>query len=269
MRQVAEQQEQENDVNFKQIVGTVALATAAVGATAGGGGYSLAAVYDGAPTVHFNRHPKEIYEVTLTIYDAPGPLKPEDGNIIYIVSNTQCIPNHLLNESGEPSFDYSQGAPLRLNWINKKIGTVYKTYVAEDFMANEDYYGKGVCNWVINYFDLYVNNNKKDKYFISFNSGIHGAEIKSGKEVKTYFLKDNYIHPENATLIGTAFIDEDPKPGSGQSDSSITYGKIPESERSKYFYTTLSVKKVKPRPSLQRWIWLQYAPDSVTKRRFQ
>jgi len=237
MRQVAEQQEQENDVNFKQIVGTVALATAAVGATAGGGGYSLAAVYDGAPTVHFNRHPKEIYEVTLTIYDAPGPLKPEDGNIIYIVSNTQCIPNHLLNESGEPSFDYSQGAPLRLNWINKKIGTVYKTYVAEDFMVNENYYGKGVCNWTIDSLGLDITHGAETDGYVGFTSTIHGSEIQSGKEAKTYFLKSDAAatntDEKSNGIIGKKFTEQN-------------YLDTPEPERSKYFYTTLSVKKVKP-----------------------
>jgi hypothetical protein len=259
-----------DDMNLKQmtIAGalTVAAAVGAVDAVADdqlrylhpGESYSLDLSLDKSHEherdwvdVRFNSHPTQIYGLTLTIHDAPGPLEPGGANADYVPDAT-CVLEH---KDDEIPFSYTGYVNDWFKWPNKKISTVYRTYVATDLMIGEDYYGKGVCNWTIDKFNFNVfRGNKTNPHqipwqyeeYINFTSTIQGANIPSGKEIKTYFLKDYYNNPEQSTgLAGNPVTEEE-------------YLKTPESERSKYFYTTLSVQKVNPKPSLQHWIWLKY-----------
>ena len=244
--------EQENDMNLKQMAVTAVLATAAltpaVSAEASGG-YTLPAEQSGL-TIHLNRHPREIYEITVTIHDAPGPLEPGGGTIQYGVFDPEikkCVPHHMLDKNGDYNIYYTSPAHIALDdGINKQIGNVYKTYLAMDFVVGENYYGKGVCHWGFSDLQMdIVRQDKQSNIRIRFPLDISEDEIELGKGNITYFLKSDYTDSREDSDSAEIFGEDD-------------YLKTPEQERSKFFSITVSAKKVTPTPALQEWIWNQY-----------
>jgi hypothetical protein len=217
--------------------------------------YDDSGIYD-TVDVRFNSRPTQIYELTLTIHDAPGVLEPGDNSFIdYKVNTVECVPPNVLDKKSEGTLlTYEPYIPFELNWLNKKIGTVYKTYIAKDLMVDEDYYNKGVCHWSVNHLDLFIYRLINKDSSVDFRSVIRSHEIEVGKPIKTYFLKSDYTDPKppNDGLAG--FV--------GRPLTEKEYLNTPEAERDKFFYTIISIKKVKPRPALQRWIWLKYTPDA-------
>jgi len=236
-------------MNLKQMAVTAVLATAALtpAVSAEASGYTLPAEQSGL-TIHLNRHPREIYEITVTIHDAPGPLEPGGGTIEYGVSATdakKCVPRHLLDKNGDFFIYYTSPAGIALNdGINKQIGNVYKTYAAMDFVLGGNYYGKGVCHWGFSDLQMDVRH-KQSNILIRFPLDISGYEIELGKGNITYFLKSDYTDSREDSDSAEIFGEDD-------------YLKTPEQERSKFFSITVSAKKVPPTPALQEWIWNQY-----------
>jgi hypothetical protein len=198
--------------------------------------------------VRFNSHPTQIYELTLTIHDAPGKLE-RGGDVIFYKSNTvECVPPDVLDKkNGGTLLEYYGTVPFDANLPNKKTSNIYKTYIARDLMVDEDYYNKGVCHWTLDYWKIYTFRATDKDNSIDFVSTIYGDEIESNQPVNTYFLKSAYADP--------------PPDFTGKPLTEKEYLKMPEAERAKFFYTTITVKKVKPRPALQRWIYLKYTPE--------
>lgn len=94
-----------------------------------------------------NRHPKQAYEITLTVDGAPGPFESVTGGIGYQIANaTDCAPQDPL--SGV-HYTPGYGPPLTLK---RSSANVYKATVYLDLPLDENYYGKGICHWTFSGF---------------------------------------------------------------------------------------------------------------------
>jgi hypothetical protein len=234
------------DMNLKQMAATAVLATAAVGAVATDTGHSKA---DRLPK--FNPHPKEIYEITLTVHDAPGPMEQGGVFVAYRANNIQCVPDSLLRHNGTSPTIYS--ANTDLEHLSKTDDKKYKTVVALDLLVDGDYYKKGMCHWEVHDVNFGVMRfPEKSDPIVLFDSVIQQSDIEAGHTVTTYFLKSDYNDPEHQT-IGPA--------GSVKQFTEQDYLNTPAVERSvKFFFVTLTAKKIKPQPDLQRLIRRMYWP---------
>jgi hypothetical protein len=230
------------DMNLKQMAATAVLATAAVGAVATESGHSKS----GLPHPKFNPHPQEIYEITLTVHDAPGPMEQGGGFITYSADSTKCVPKDQMpyDDSAAPTV-YSRN--LDIDQVKKTDDKVYKTVMALDLLIDSNYYGKGMCHWKIDTASFAVGRDLDDQILnVMFDSFIGQLDIESERTVTTYFLKSDYNDPEHQT-IGIA--------GSVKQFTKQDYLNTPETERAtKFFSVTLMAKKITPQPSLQNLI---------------
>ena len=109
------------------------LSTAAAEADVENGGRGLAKL---------NPQPRQAYDVVLKLHNAPGPFERIEGVAQYDVTNeAEC--GRINPETGTAGRITSQ-EPLALKRVadDEYHGTVYL-----DRMLDEDYYGRGVCQW--------------------------------------------------------------------------------------------------------------------------
>lgn len=95
------------------------------------------------PEIRFNPHPGARYEITLTVQDAPGPFDAIEASVDYQVANEQCVP--LAPVSG------ARLTPRKhLTIALSRVATnVYKGELYLDRLADQDYFGLGVCRWSV------------------------------------------------------------------------------------------------------------------------
>ncbi|RYH55861.1 MAG: hypothetical protein EON54_12470 [Alcaligenaceae bacterium] len=95
------------------------------------------------PDIQFNPHPKMRYEITLTVQDAPGRFDAVDASVDYQVANEQCVP--LAPVSGA-RLSPRKHLPVALVPVS---ANVFKGEFYLDRLADQDYYGLGVCRWSV------------------------------------------------------------------------------------------------------------------------
>ncbi|WP_349984394.1 hypothetical protein ABRP17_016980 [Stenotrophomonas sp. WHRI 8082] len=89
-----------------------------------------------------NPAPRQAYEFVLKIDDAPGPFAVVEGSAQYDVVNEQEC-GRIVPATGRAGRITSQeNVQLQKVGDNEYRGTVYL-----DLMQDEDYYGRGVCQW--------------------------------------------------------------------------------------------------------------------------
>ena len=133
------------------------------------------------PDIKLNPHPKMRYEITLTIEDAPGAFDAVEGSAGYEVANDRCVP---LTPFSGARLTPSKDVPLALTRVN---GKVYKGELYVDLLAEEDYFGLGLCRWSMPFanFNLSIGN-------LVFGHSIALADILAGKSVVRYFSALRY-----------------------------------------------------------------------------
>ncbi|WP_157559304.1 hypothetical protein [Hydrogenophaga crassostreae] len=89
-----------------------------------------------------NPAPKEGYEVTLTIENAPGPFKQVSWSAMYQAKGCSYVVNDFAGVRGEPEKVIE--LPFKKQADGSYVATVYL-----DAMLDEDYYGNGVCKWAL------------------------------------------------------------------------------------------------------------------------
>lgn len=96
------------------------------------------------PEYRENPDPRQAYRLTMTIEDAPGPLKIMVSAAQYDVVNRECLPPPKDNPGGRSSPVPTNDIPFELTRVsdNQYTGIVYL-----DGMVDEDYHGRGVCRW--------------------------------------------------------------------------------------------------------------------------
>jgi hypothetical protein len=154
---------------------TAVLAMAAVGAVAAGH-------HDSCLDHHkFNPHPQEIYEIILTAHDAPGPLEQGGGDVFYKV-DTQSASHDNTTDSAV----YHSG-PEKFERVGKTGGNTYKMFVPRDLLVDEDYFGQGVCHWIMeDDIEMSVGRGFDSSNFanlVNFDIKINLSNIKAGRTV--------------------------------------------------------------------------------------
>ena len=94
------------------------------------------------PELKQNPNPKQRYDVTMTIQDAPGPFDSIQGYAVYQVLNDVCVA--LQPGSGARLAPY-----MRLPMTLTREGETYTGSFYADQMLDENYYGLGVCKWTL------------------------------------------------------------------------------------------------------------------------
>lgn len=97
------------------------------------------------PVTHVNPAPTERFEITVRISDDAEIPEQLFGRSTYGVENPKrCLPLDYTRALGgvRPELYHEQAQTY------EKVGArVFRTYVYEDAIINEDYYGMGVCDW--------------------------------------------------------------------------------------------------------------------------
>ena len=148
------------------------------------------------PEYRENPSPKHAYRLTMTIKDAPGPLKIMVSAAQYDVINTECLPPPKENPGGRSSPVPTRDIPFELTQVSdgQYTGIVYA-----DAMIDEDYHGRGVCRWglVQAQVQLKATGAEAETKFIASLSQ-HQGDFRSGQPKTLYYTKNSYpAHPES------------------------------------------------------------------------
>ncbi|HEY4293246.1 hypothetical protein [Luteibacter sp.] len=149
------------------------------------------------PDIKLNPNPRMRYEITMTIHGAPGPFDRIEGSIDYKVGNPASVP--LTPFSG------ATVEPQRHETVEfRKVGeNVYKAEIYADMFLDEDYFGQGVCHWVVEGLsaDLIVGSH-------NLSPAIFRDDIFSGATITRYFANISYTFRDRSSIdIGSS----DPK----------------------------------------------------------
>lgn len=178
-----------------------------------------------------NSHPKQRYDITMTIADAPGPFASIKGFMQFDVVNSECLPPPDSNPNGYNSPTPTIQIPTEFTRISdtEYVGTFYT-----DMMVDEDYYGRGICHWqpIGASVRLKATGAEGETKFLPSLS----AEDLLAEQTKTiYFLKKSYPrHPESTLETPLAF---------GAVDRSKMPSNISEDD---LFTITLAAKRMTP-----------------------
>ncbi len=138
------------------------------------------------PELKQNPNPKQRYEVTMSIQDAPGPFDSVTGYVLYKVQNDLCVP--ISPGIGARMPPYTK-EPLQL----KRAGDLYVGEFYADRMLDEDYYGLGLCKWAITVATVQL----KARTNI-FDATFYGSpdKIVPEKPLTLYFFSTIYTDPK-------------------------------------------------------------------------
>jgi hypothetical protein len=136
-----------------------------------------------------NPAPTEVYEITVTIKDAPGPFDSIDGFTQFDVLNDECVPLDYTAALGGVRNNPSERVPVKY----ERIGDgVYRATVVADALVDEDYYGLGMCHWTLVATNFIANAGSK----IAFVSYLTGDNL-TNAEAKNSFYSTLFYQDRN------------------------------------------------------------------------
>ena len=147
------------------------------------------------PDFKRNPNPKQVYQLTLTIANAPGPFKSVEGFMQFDVNTPDCLPSPNEN-GGHLSPVPTETIPFVWTRVSD---TEYTGVVYIDGMIDEDYFGHGVCRWKLMQARaaLKATGAKGETRFVP---NIYPEKIVEQKSERTYLLRADYPrHPEAAS----------------------------------------------------------------------
>jgi hypothetical protein len=125
-----------------------------------------------------NPHPKQAYEITVTIRDAPGPFDSVKGEMLFRVANSDCVPQDPVSGARKvPISDVA--APLSQTGTGIFSGTVYL-----DLLQDSNYFGLGTCRWRLEDFLATF-----DAFDVSFGGNILEDQIRAEVSTTQYIAK--------------------------------------------------------------------------------
>lgn len=137
-----------------------------------------------------NPFPQQAYRLTMTIEDAPGPLKVVVSAAQYDVVNTECLPPPKDNPGGRSSPVPTSDIPFELSQVSE--GTYTGIFYA-DAMHDEDYHGRGVCRWELIQARAHLKATGAEgetRFIASVSRG--KGEFDSGQRKTIYYWKGQY-----------------------------------------------------------------------------
>ncbi|WP_458069444.1 hypothetical protein [Rhodanobacter sp. BL-MT-08] len=174
------------------------------------------------PDIKQNPNAKQRYEITVTIHDAPRGFDAAKGTMIYEVqNNSTCVRPDPI--SGHQS-NLAQFIPFELRKVDEHT---YKGTVVTDYFLDADYYGMGVCHWIMSsaLATFKINGNGTD-----FAPSIRLSDVLAQKSVDLY-LPIVALSNDSAQTFG---------------DGGLELSDTIKKHRSDFFVITLSSKKVMP-----------------------
>lgn len=147
------------------------------------------------PDFKRNPQPKQRYELTLTIANAPGPFASVEGLMQFDVKTSKCLPPPKQN-GGFPWPRPTEAIPIVWTRVSN---TEYTSVVYTDGMIDEDYYGRGICRWefIQAYAALMATEAKGETRFVP---NIYPEKLVAQQVEITYFVKSNYRRDEETIL---------------------------------------------------------------------
>ncbi|UJB18908.1 MULTISPECIES: hypothetical protein [Lysobacter] len=105
------------------------------------------------PKYERNPNPRQKYVVTAKIDGAPGPFEKAFASVRYKIGPTQeCMPDAEPFSGHFPTPDDFGIEPK----VSKVSGTEYRFEMYLDAMASKNYFGKGICSWVVDSINVYL-----------------------------------------------------------------------------------------------------------------
>ncbi|MET3653093.1 hypothetical protein [Dyella japonica] len=134
-----------------------------------------------------NPHPKQKYEITLKIEDAPGPFESVTAFASYEIANpSECAPQDPI--SGVYAMaKYHHDVPLYPSGDGTYSGTIYL-----DLPLDQTYYFKGLCRWVFTSINVSIRNQGG-----GFDAGLGLDEVITQRTLTTYPQKRLYDDRES------------------------------------------------------------------------
>jgi hypothetical protein len=180
------------------------------------------------PEFKQNQQPKQRYQLTLTIANAPGPFASVQGFMQFDVDTPECLPPPNAN-GGHLWPTPTEDIPIAWTRVSD---TEYTGVVYIDGMVDEDYYGRGLCRWKMMQAYAVLKATGADGE-TRFNPSIYPEQVLARQAVVTYFWKPFY--PRNADIENY--------PESGQTDRSKMATTLKDSD---LFTATLTPKAMTP-----------------------
>jgi hypothetical protein len=131
-----------------------------------------------------NPNPKQRYDITMAIADAPGPFESVQWYANYEAPNCLFILDRFAGVTSRPSYRM----PVHFRKVD---GSIYVGTVHLDAMLDEDYFGDGVCHWELRgtSVSLKATGSKGETDFLP---GMQLNEVLAGESKSTYFWRGRY-----------------------------------------------------------------------------
>ncbi|MBT2744842.1 MULTISPECIES: hypothetical protein [unclassified Lysobacter] len=139
------------------------------------------------PDFKQNPHPKQVYQLTLTIANAPGPFASVEGFMQFDVGTPECLPPPREN-GGHLWPTPTETIPFAWTRVSD---TQYTGVVYIDGMIDEDYYGRGMCRWKLMQARaaLKATGAKRETRFVP---NIYPEKLIAQQAESTYLLREDY-----------------------------------------------------------------------------
>lgn len=97
------------------------------------------------PKIKLNPKPQQRYQIILRAEELPSIFFDKiDGNVPYGIEKNSCIPIDYTRSLGGSKPFFRERRKIKFTRISD---IEYQAHVFSDLIANEDYYGLGVCEW--------------------------------------------------------------------------------------------------------------------------
>lgn len=153
-----------------------------------------------APPIRLNAAPEKIYEVTISMREAPTSLQAFEATVEYMIGNyLQCVPVDHKKAIGGIRQKFRQTRTIQ---FLRSENDTFKTQLVDDLFLNENYYGLGSCRWKASGFasKLDMPSSELPRIVLS-TDGI----FRSGIVETMYCLQPEHVDSDLVGLCGSAY----------------------------------------------------------------
>jgi hypothetical protein len=180
------------------------------------------------PEYRENPDPQQTNRLTMRIDNAPGEFKSIHGFMQFDVANRECLPPPDSNPGGHTSPVPTRSIPFELE---RQPDGGYTATVFTDGMIDEDYHGRGVCQWKLVNVQVQLQATGAEGETL-FMADLYGDELVAGKTKALHYWKGGYPREEGF----------DSFPDSGKAEAEEFKPEL----RNELFTITLASKEMKP-----------------------
>ncbi|MBB3228354.1 hypothetical protein FHW69_002989 [Luteibacter sp. Sphag1AF] len=144
----------------------------------------LAYTYEPEANVRHNPHPSHPYEITIDLHDMPYPEDRVTASGQFEIVDLSCIPvrGGPLNPMRIPPATKFVNIPL-----SKGMDGKYRGYAFVDEFMDEDYFGLGVCKWILQFMSTKISSRG-----VSFTASVRTRKDHKESQQTSYFHRNWY-----------------------------------------------------------------------------